>query len=71
MSLKITTSNKVNGVETSTMTATQQAEMIAAQQNRIEILEKVQPKTKKITASIKELKDELAAFIAHLDSLPE
>ena len=71
MSLKITTSNKVNGIETNAMTASQQAELIAVQQNRIEILEKVEPKTKKITASIKELKNELAAFVAHLDSLPE
>lgn len=71
MSLKITTSHKVNGVETSALTAELQAEMIAAQQKRIDALEKVEAKTKQIKAAIKELREELSAFVAHLDSLPE
>lgn len=71
MSLKITTSHKVNSQETKDMSASQQAELIEQQQKRIESLEKVKPSTKKIAASIKELKEELAAFVAHMDSLPE
>lgn len=71
MSLKITTSHTVQGKETKELSASTQASLIKEQQNKIKALEDVEPKTKKITASLKELREELATFVAHLDSLPE
>jgi len=71
MNLKITTSHTVQGKETKELSASTQASLIKEQQNKIKALEDVEPKTKKITASLKELREELATFVAHLDSLPE
>lgn len=71
MSLKITTSHTVQGKETKELSASTQASLIKEQQNKIKALQDVEPKTKKITASLKELREELATFVAHLDSLPE
>ena len=69
MSLKITTSHKVNGIETKDLNPEQTAAMIIESSERIAGLEKVEPKTKAITKLISTLQSELDVFVAHMNGL--
>lgn len=69
MSLKITTSYTVTGVETKKLTVEATAELIRVQQQTIKALKDVSPQTNAMEKRIAVLEDELTAFVNHMDSL--